>query len=458
MNLSRARIRRGLSARLLVLTIVFVMVSEVLIYVPSIARFRHQYLAARIADAHLATLALEIESESTVAPELAAQLLAHSRLLGIELWQPPRAHLMMGEYVNTDASFDLRKENPWVQIREAFVAMWMGGNRTIRVYGQAPMNPTLTVEVYLDESELATEMFDYSRRILTLSVIISLITASFVYLTLQLLMVRSLRRMTASLMAFRERPEDPETTVAFSNRQDEIGVMEQELGRMQSEIRGALAQKSRLAALGTAVSKINHDLRSILSTASLASERLTRIDDPAVRRVAPLLVNSVEKAVQLCTQTQDLARGDQAVPRRCRFQLEALVDEVGAALAVGEETELEWHNEVDPGLVVDADRERIYRVLLNLGRNAIEAAGRRAEVTVSARAVGERVRVDVADKGPGISGPVCAHLFEPFAGSDKSGGTGLGLATSRDLVRAHGGDLVLVETGTDGTRFRFEIG
>lgn len=457
MNLSLPKIRRGLSARLLLLTIVFVMVSEVLIYVPSIARFRHSYLADRIADAHLATLALEIDSDAAIAPELAERLLAHAHLVGIELWQPPRAFLVMGEYLTTDASFDLRKENPWVQIREAFVAMWMGGDRTIRVYGPAPMDANLIVEVYLEERELTAEMFDYSRRILTLSVIISLITAGFVYLTLQLLMVRSLRRMTASLMAFRENPEDPETTIAPSARHDEIGIMERELARMQSELRAALAQRNRLAALGTAVSKINHDLKSILSTVSLASERLAGVDDPTVRRVAPLLVNSVEKAVHLCTQTQDLARGDQAVPKRSRFGLRALVDEVGAALQVDGATRLAWCNEIDDELQISADRERIYRVLLNLSRNAVEAAEKDVQVTVSAARIGGRVRVDVADNGPGIPEWVCAHLFEPFAGSNKTGGTGLGLSTSRDLIRAHGGDLVLVRTASDGTCFRFEI-
>jgi signal transduction histidine kinase len=78
-------------------------------------------------------------------------------------------------------------------------------------------------------------------------------------------------------------------------------------------------------------------------------------------------------------------------------------------------------------------------------------------VRVSAMRHGQRVRIEVCDNGPGIPPSVHAKLFQPFATAARSGGSGLGLAIARDLARAHGGDIVLVSTGDDGTVLRIEI-
>ena len=65
--------------------------------------------------------------------------------------------------------------------------------------------------------------------------------------------------------------------------------------------------------------------------------------------------------------------------------------------------------------------------------------------------------IDVTDNGPGIAEPVQDKLFQPFATATREGGSGLGLTIARDLARAHGGDITLVETGPGGTRFRVDI-
>jgi signal transduction histidine kinase len=91
-------------------------------------------------------------------------------------------------------------------------------------------------------------------------------------------------------------------------------------------------------------------------------------------------------------------------------------------------------------------------VLNNLGRNARQAGA--GSVRVGARLVGGRILIDIADDGPGLSDKARDRLFEPFAGSARDGGTGLGLIIARDIMRAHGGDIELVETGASGTTFR----
>lgn len=301
---------------------------------------------------------------------------------------------------------------------------------------------------------MRTALIDYSERILLLSIVISLITASLLFFSLQRLMVRPMRRLTDSMVAFRADPENPAATVAPSRRSDEIGVATRNLAEMQAGLVAALRQKAHLAALGEAVGKINHDLRNILSTARLVSDRLTASADPYVRKTAPILLDAIDKAVELCSRTLEFTREEQPALRRTRFGLRDLVEEVIAGLApaaVG----ARWVNDIDPALQVVADRDQLYRVISNLARNAMEAGAGRIGIG-GARGDG-RVAIIVADDGPGIAPAARERLFKPFAGSTRRGGSGLGLAIAREIARAHGGDVVLQDTGAGGTRFRVEL-
>ncbi len=112
-------------------------------------------------------------------------------------------------------------------------------------------------------------------------------------------------------------------------------------------------------------------------------------------------------------------------------------------------------NEVPEALVLPLDRAQIYRVLANLMRNAAEAGAKTIRVTTESRSGVTRMRV--ADNGPGLPLRVQDRLFQPFTSSGRYGGTGLGLAIARDLIRAHGGDLVLEETGPRGTVFAMDL-
>jgi signal transduction histidine kinase len=443
---------RSLSARLLWLTILFVMISEVLIYVPSIARYRSAYLEETLAEAYLAIVALDVAPGQELSTSLEHTFLEHAHVLAIKLLRP-QAKLMLGRVPTTDLVFDLRKATPISLIREAFRTLAMRGEQVIQIIGTLHHKPDVLIAVFLEEKMLYEKMYHYSQRILILSIIISLITAGFVYLSLQWLLVRPMRHITKNLIEFREAPEDHTRVIVPTRRSDEIGVMQRELERMQNELRMALEQKNRLAALGTAVGKISHDLRNILATTMLASESLARIPDPAVQRLTPLLVGSVHRASELCTHTLDLARGNQPITQRRRFNLHPLVDEVGESLGLKPSQGVRWDNQVDPTLQVNADHDRLFRVLMNLGRNAVQALGNTGNIAIIGQRVEEGIQIEITDDGPGVPEEVRLHLFEPFAGSANSGGIGLGLATARDLMRAHGGDLSLVETSSAGTRF-----
>src|SRR5262249_27530617 len=156
-----------------------------------------------------------------------------------------------------------------------------------------PKQSQVTVEVLLDEAPLRLEMVAYSWRILGLSLVISFATATLVFLALQWLMVRPLRRLIENVMAFRDAPEDPARAIGPSRRRDELGVAQNELAQMEESVRAALHQQARLAALGTAIAKISHDLRNILATARLVSDRLADSTDPKVQRMAPTLLGTI---------------------------------------------------------------------------------------------------------------------------------------------------------------------
>jgi len=303
-------------------------------------------------------------------------------------------------------------------------------------------------------------MIRYGLNVMGLSVIISVITAALVYFALNGLLVQPMMRITRNMLRFSQNPEDASRIIVPSQRQDEIGTAERELAHMQEELTQTLQQKSRLAALGLAVSKINHDLRNMLANAQLISDRLSSLPDPAVQRFAPKLIASLGRAITLADSTLKFGRAEEAPPRREPLPLRPLVDEVGDGLSLPREGAIDWTIEISDGLRVDADRDQLFRVLSNLTRNAMQAIEQqdpgKGHIRVIARRNGKRVTIEVSDDGPGVPEKARAHLFQPFQGSARKGGTGLGLAVAQELVTAHGGTIRLRDTAK-GAAFEIDI-
>jgi signal transduction histidine kinase len=450
---------RGLSGRLLLLTILFVLIGEVLIYVPSIARFRMVFLNQRLDAGQLATRALEAAPEGRLEADFEARLLAEALVEGVVLRHAGASMLMLSAKMppTIDASYDLRQATPAGLIFDAFRVLWPGPERVIRVLGASRMEPGMEVEVVLREGELRAQMIDYSRRILNLSIVLSLLTAGLVYFTLQWMIVRPMRRITENLGSFRRNPENATNQIEDTRRTDEIGRAQQALRTMQSDLRAALLQKTRLAALGSSMSKINHDLRNTLASAMIDSDRLAQSEDPEVQRVTPRLMTAIDRAVNLCSQTLEYAQSVEPNLEPTRFPLRDLIDDVGEMVGLPPDSAITWHNDVAGELTILADRVQMFRVLLNLGHNAVEAMGTNGSVRFEARRSQTRIVVEVSDTGPGLPPRARENLFQPFAGSARPGGTGLGLAIVREIVRFHGGEIELVETSVAGTRFRMTL-
>ena len=451
---------RSLSSRLLVLTVFFIMLSEVLIFAPSAGRFRLTYLEERIQAGHLAVLSLLATPDNMVSAELEKELLYQTDTYIIGLTRPDGSKLMLPTnsppaITKIDATYDLRERGFFMLIGDAFETLLQSKNRIIRVIAPSAKHPQVIIEIVIDEAPMRAALLDYSSRILVLSVIISLVTAALVYFSLQWLMVWPMRRITESMMQFRDHPEAISSSIEISGRRDEIGIAQRELADMQGKLRDALQQQTRLAALGIAVTKISHDLRNILTTAQLVADRLAGSDNPEVKRLTPTLLASIDRAIDLSTKTLVFVREGAPTLNRTQFRLRDLIDEVGSVLPPAQNGAVLWHNDVPAEIELQGDRDQLFRVFANLGQNAVQAGA--SEVTVKAEQENGLATIHVGDNGPGLAPRARDKLFQPFSGSARPGGTGLGLAIARDLLRAHGGDIRLEASTAAGTVFELKL-
>jgi signal transduction histidine kinase len=457
---------RGLSGKVLALTILFVMLGEVLIFLPSIANFRIQFMKSRIAQAEIAALAAEAAPDQILTPDLRTEILKGAGVTAVSLEKAQSRRLMLRSAENTEveASYDLRPGMYFMTIGDAFATLFRSGDRIISVVDYPPNMSGDLIEVAMHEKPLHDAMLRYGLNILLLSVILSLIVASLIFAALNRTLVKPIRNLSANMVAFGDEPEDRSRVIVPSARGDEIGMAEQELHSMQTQLQSMLQQKDHLAALGLAVSKVSHDLRNMLTTAQLVSDRLADVRDPTVQRFAPKLFTSLDRAINFLNETIKYGKAQDPPPRRERFKLIETVDDVCEQATMLANQVAIINNMVKSEITIDADREQLHRILTNLVRNAVQAfASERGEqasqglITISAirHAAATSIRVD--DNGPGIPPAVRSKLFEAFQSADRQGGVGLGLAISAELVRAHQGTLEMVGTGNHGTSFVISI-
>ncbi len=472
-SVRRAWLRVGLSAKLLILTALFVTLAEILIFLPAIANYRVSWLNDRLTAANVAALAAEAVPGRNVPPALRNELVrtALVRAVAIRRGGARRLVLPPVSELSIDEHFDLRQPADLTllqdlsirlsQIGDAIAVFFARDDRVIRIVGHLGPRYDDVIEVVLPEETLKRAMVRYGMNIVYLSIMISLITAALVYFAISALLVRPMMRISRNMLRFAENPEDPSRIIVPSGRADEIGAAEQELAYMQRQLAQALIQKNRLAQLGMAVSKISHDLRNMLANAQLISDRLTSIPDPTVQQFAPKLIASLDRAINFCNSSLRFGRAEEAAPRRELMRIKPILDEVAEGLGLSRDGKIAWIVEVDEQLLIDADHEHLFRVLSNLARNAVQAIESKGEpekeeINVRAWRDGRKVFIEISDTGPGVPQHARETLFRPFQGSTRKDGSGLGLAIAAELVGVHGGKLELVDEGI-GATFRIEL-
>ncbi|MFE3838341.1 sensor histidine kinase [Pseudogemmobacter sonorensis] len=449
------------------LVVAFVLLADVLIVVPSIARYRADFLLERLRQAQIAAL-VQLASETGVTPALEAELLANAEVYNIVLRRDDIRELVLSSPVPAPvhADYDLRLAGPWQLIRDAVATLVDPENRVVRVIGSPVQEGGQLIEVTMQTEPLRRAMLQYGSRIVIFSALISAVMAVLLFLVVQRLIVVPIRRVVLHMNAFADAPEDARSLIRPSARVEELRQAEEVLASMQTQLAGALRQRERLAQLGGAVAKISHDLRNILTTAQLFADRIEGSADPAVARAAPKLVGSISRAVSLCEATLAFGKAEEPPPRLTRFALAALVGEVAEGEGLDSPDSGAAHDpvtcliDIAPNLWVRADREQLYRVLSNLLRNArqaIAATGQPGVIEVSAGEDEGGWWIRVGDTGPGLPARAREHLFAAFQGGARKGGTGLGLAISAELVRGHGGRLELLRSDGEGTEFLIHL-
>lgn len=448
----------SLSGRFLILTMAFVLLVEALTFVPSIARFREDYLLARLERAQIASLS-QLAADDSISTDLEAELLQNAEVFNVVLRRDEVRQLILSSPIPSPihATYDLRMENSWTMIRDAVMTLFDSHNRVIRVIGSPVREGGLLIEITMETGPLRAAMQEYALRLFLLSATIILVTALLLFLSVRRLILSPIRRVMQRMTAYAEAPEDVRLVIEPEARITELREAETALRSVQTQLTGALRQKDRLAQLGSAVAKISHDLRNILSTAQLVADRLEESADPAVQRAAPKLVNSISRAVNLCEGTMAFGRAEEPPPKLSRFMLQPVIEDVAESerVAAGQ-APLEIRIDVPASLSLRADREQLHRVLTNLVRNArqaIEATARPGRITVSAGEDEINWWIRIGDTGPGLPLKTREHLFQPFQSGVRRGGTGLGLAIAAELVRGHGGQIDLLKTDEQGTDF-----
>ncbi|MCE8006636.1 HAMP domain-containing sensor histidine kinase [Aestuariivita sp.] len=447
----------SLSGRFLILTIIFVMLAEVLIFVPSVARFREDYMLDRLERAQIASLALLADDMLT--SELEKELLENAEVFNVVLRRDEVRQLVLSSPMPRpiEMTVDLRDPGAFVLIRDAMWRLARPENEVIRVIGAPVREAGLLIEVTMDTRPMREAMIEFGIRILILSAVISIFTALLLFIAVRIFLVKPIKRVVGSMQRYASAPEDARRIIQPGAGVTELREAEEALFQLQTDLTHSLKQKERLAQLGGAVAKVSHDLRNILTSAQLFTDRIELSEDPLVSRLAPKLVNSIRRAVSLCESTLAFGRAEEPAPTLAVFQLIDVVSDVLDSERLSEDSRsISFAEDIPAMMSLRADPEQLFRVISNLVRNArqaIASTGQPGEINVRAYEDDEAWWIEISDTGPGLPPKAREHLFTPFQGGARKGGSGLGLAIAAELVRGHGGMLELKKTDDSGTVF-----
>ena len=237
---------------------------------------------------------------------------------------------------------------------------------------------------------------------------------------------------------------------------------EKERDRRIQELQEGLLHATRLTAMGQLSSAIAHELNQPLGAVMAYMGALQRLlDTPsppleALKDAASHAARDADRAGQIIRRLRAFVEKRETV--RAPEMLAPLIAEAVALASPGLKS-MSIHTDVPHDLPeLQLDRVQIQQVLVNLLRNAAEAATGSAEtkITVTARRDGEDVRLSVRDNGPGVAPDIAARLFGPFVTS-KADGMGMGLNICRTIVEAHGGHIWAESPPEGGAVFHFRL-
>ena len=461
-------ISRRLSGKLLLMTIAVVMLAELVIFIPSATAFRQDWLNVRAQQAALLAQALTGVPDYEASEILTEQFMRDTDVIMMSAKRDGMSEFMLGQPPSSGDIdvIDLREKRRLPLFRDAFRAFFGSAKGSLRVLAVSPVQGQDALELIIPKAKLQWAMRDYAKRIAVLSLAIAVITGLMIYLAMLFMIIRPIENLAGGLAAFREDPEIRRSNLPPSSRKDEIGQLQREFYDMKQGVRASFKQRERLATLGMAVAKINHDLRNVLASASLVSDRLASDQDERIAKMGSRLMRAIDRGIKLTSEVLNFSLSGQD---------EAELEVVRVSLLVGEAAgdtlggfgsgarRISFTNKIPSEMIVTADKDHTYRIFHNLFRNAAQAMAKIREddavrhLTVEAIPSGDHITILVRDTGPGIPDKVKDKLFKAFAASSGHGSTGLGLTISQDLAREQGGDIVLESTSEAGTVFAVSL-
>src|SRR6056297_2965505 len=195
-----------LSGRFLILTVIFVMLAEIFIFVPSVARYRESYMMNRLERAQIASLALLASEE--IDPTLERELLENAGVLNVVLRRNEVRQLMLSSPIPTPltATYDLRGAGELIV--DALSRLVNPTPEVVRVIGNPVQDAGLLIEVTMETAPLRAAMLDYGLRILILSAVISIFTATLLFLAVRGFLVKPIRGVVGAMQSYAASPED----------------------------------------------------------------------------------------------------------------------------------------------------------------------------------------------------------------------------------------------------------
>ncbi len=451
-----------ISWRVALLSAAFILMTEIFVLLPAVGYYRSVQLQEIVDDTALIVESLLSAPTEELDDTQTKFLLDKLNVFHITLVYPDRQERLLTP--SDDRPINAGTTN---LIEDSNLSKFFSGPKciisrpsdTMRLIG-VPKFDDYVIDLTLAERPICMDVRRFSRDLLVLSIWLSIFAAALLYITTNFNLAGPILKLTRSITGFDTSSRDREQIVKPSSRVREIYEAESSLRDMQERVILAMEQRDKLVALGESVSKIQHDLRNMLSTASLTADRLEFSEDPAVRRSAPRLRRALDRAVSLSSQTMEYgALGNRSI-RLAELNVPSTLQEI-----IEEEKSLcsdlpyKWIFSCPKGLTIKTDEEYFQRVYRNLVRNARQALdeGTGDHIITRVSVLENGIAIQVEDDGPGLSESAREHLFQPFKGSTRRGGTGLGLALSSELCVLMGGELRLVKSDSSGTIFEIYL-
>ena len=253
------------------------------------------------------------------------------------------------------------------------------------------------------------------------------------------------------------------------NSSDELGALAESFNRMTGELldqRERLVQAERVAAWRELARRLAHELKNPLFPLQLTVENLVRARqqspeqfDEVFRESSATMLAEIANLKTIISRFSEFSRMPQ--PQFQRVQVNEIVQNVArllqAQLQSPEHPAIECRLELAAALQpIAADPELLHRAFSNLALNAMDAMPQGGTLTLRTRPGGDRVAVEIADTGSGLTAEECERLFTPYYTS-KAHGTGLGLAIVQSIISDHGGRISVHSQPGRGATFMIEL-